>query len=61
MIIETDIKVSYKTVLGDSFYSKISKRALAELIEKHIQDYCEEFNIGREDITIIRQRRILNK
>ena len=61
MLIETEIKVIYKTLLGDSFYSKISKRVVAELIEKHIQDYCEECNISRGDTTIIRQRWIPNK
>ncbi len=56
MIVETEIKVSYKTVLGDNFDSKISKRDLVDIIEKHIQGYCHEHDLSREDIKIIRQR-----
>ena len=60
MMIETEIKVNYKTALGDSFDSKISKRDVADIIEKHVQDYCKEYNISRGDIKIIRQKVISN-
>ena len=55
-MIETEIKVSYKTVLGDMFDSKISKRDLPDIIEKHIQDYCKEHDISIEYIKILRQK-----
>ena len=56
MRIETEVKISYKTVLGDHFDSKIGKKVVGDLIEKHVQDYCKEHGLSREDIKILRQK-----
>lgn len=50
---ETEIQVKYNTHLGDSFDDDEDPQVIKELIEEHIQEYCEEHKIDRNDVTVI--------
>jgi len=53
MQVETRIKVSYITTLGDHFDSEISEKDREELTEQHIRDYCKEHALNRNDVKIL--------
>ena len=53
MQVETRIKVSYITTLGDHFDCEITEKDKGELIEQHIKDYCKEHALNRNDVKIL--------
>lgn len=56
MEVETLLKINYKTTIGDSFDDDISEEEKNELIEKHIQEYCQEHDISPLSVTIIKPK-----
>ena len=48
--IETEIEVKYKTTLGDSCDENLSGQDIKDLVEEHINEFCEENGIHRSDI-----------
>jgi len=55
MQIETEIKVEIRTTLGDNFSDDIPREDLNELVEQHIQEWCNERQIERTDVYIVGQ------
>jgi len=52
--IETNIRVNYKTTLGDTFDDEdMTEEEIQGMIEQHIQDYADEHNIDIADIEVI--------
>lgn len=54
MQIETEIEVKFRTTLGDSFDDDTSKKEQKDMIEQHIEDFCDEHKIDRSDVRIVR-------
>ena len=57
MEVLTWFKVEYKDSIGDHFDGKMSEKLREKLIKQHLQDYCDEHQIDRKDITIIKEER----
>ena len=53
MQIDTEIKVSFQTSIGDSFQDNEDAEVIGEQIEEHIKDFCEEHHIDRQDVQIV--------
>ena len=51
---QIEIEIKFTTTLGDSFDDDEKKETTEVLIEQHITDFCEEHNIDRSDVRIIR-------
>jgi len=52
MQFETEIEVRFRTSFGDSFDDYTDKSVVDDLIEKHIDDWCCEHGIDRQDVYI---------
>lgn len=48
MQIDTEIKATIRTTLGDSFEDDISKEEIDNAVEEHIKDFCKCKNCGKE-------------
>jgi len=53
--IETKLKIEFETTIMDTFSSefKLNEKHKEIAIEQHIQDWCEEHGIDRNDVEII--------
>lgn len=59
MQIETELKISFTTTIGDDFGDETpDKEEIEDAVKTHIEDYCKEHNIDFCDIKIVKQRRI---
>jgi hypothetical protein len=53
--IETEIKICYTTTLGDSGdFTGFSKKDIDEMVQAHIKDYADEYNIDEHNIKIMK-------
>lgn len=51
---ETEIEINFKTTLGDGFDEDEHPDTIRGAIEQHIEDYCNEHKINRDDVRILR-------
>jgi len=53
--VETWFKVEFEDCIGDSFDDETDEATIKELVEQHLQDWCEEHGIDRNDVSIIKE------
>lgn len=54
MHIETTIKINFETQLGDTFTGvKLTQEEIDEVVNEHINDYCNEHNISSAEVEIV--------
>ena len=56
MEIETWFKVEFQDCIGDSFDDATDEKTIKELVEQHLQDWCEEHKIERTCMKILNQK-----